>query len=147
MAKKSGKSIYLAAAVLFLGGFGWLLFSGLSSDSVYFVNVSEALAVEAKGGLGQARLFGQVLDDDLRSKEGGLGAVFTLADKDDAGRTMRVDYTGAVPDTFKPGVEVIVEGRMVQGASPAVFKATTLMTKCPSKYEKIREDEKAARKG
>lgn len=147
MAKKSNKSIYLAAAALFLAGFGWLLFSGLSSDSVYFVNVSEALAVESKGGLGQARLFGIVLEDGLAAKDGGLGAVFTLADKDDAARTMRVDYTGAVPDTFKPGVEVIVEGRMAQGTSPATFKATTLMTKCPSKYESIRAEEKAAKKG
>ncbi len=147
MAKKSNKSIYLAAAVLFLAGFGWLLFSGLSSDSVYFVNVSEALAVESKGGLKQARLFGTVLEEGLEAKEGGLGAVFTLADKDDTSKTLRVDYTGAVPDTFKPGVEVIVEGRMAQGVVPATFKAATLMTKCPSKYEKIREEEKAAKKG
>lgn len=147
MAQKSSKSIYIAAAVLFLAGFGWLVFSGVSSDSVYFVNVSEALAVEAKGGLKQARLFGIVLEEGLAAKQGGLGAVFQIADKDDGTKTMHVDYTGAVPDTFKPGVEVIVEGRMAQGAVPATFKATTLMTKCPSKYEKIREEEKAAKKG
>jgi cytochrome c-type biogenesis protein CcmE len=52
-----------------------------------------------------------------------------------------VDYSGAVPDTFKPGVEVIVEGGMQPEAG--VFKASTLMTKCPSKYEKMREEEKA----
>lgn len=143
MAKRSSKSIYLVAAALFVTGFGWLLFSGLSGGSVYFVNVSEALAVESKGGLGQARLFGMVLPDDLSRKEGGLGAVFTLADKDNPAMTMRVDYTGVVPDTFTPGVEVIIEGRMGSEA----FMATTLMTKCPSKYEKIREEEKAAAKG
>jgi len=38
-----------------------------------------------------------------------------------------------VPDTFKPGAEVIVEGRMEQGGA---FNAKTLMTKCPSKYQK-----------
>ena len=43
-------------------------------------------------------------------------------------------YSGAVPDTFKPGVEVIVEGGL--DASGGVFNATTLMTKCPSKYQK-----------
>ena len=45
---------------------------------------------------------------------------------------MNVSYRGAVPDTFKPGAEVIVEGGM---AGPQ-FAARTLMTKCPSKYQK-----------
>ncbi|EPR42798.1 CcmE/CycJ protein [Desulfovibrio sp. X2] len=141
MAQRSSKGIYIAAGLLFLAGFGYLLFSGLSSNSVYFVNVSEALAVQAKGDLKQARLFGVVEPQDLSTKNGGLGAVFTLADKDDASKTIRVDYTGAVPDTFKPGVEVIVEGRMGRQA----FDATTLMTKCPSKYKKMREEEKSAK--
>jgi cytochrome c-type biogenesis protein CcmE len=52
-----------------------------------------------------------------------------------------VDYAGAVPDTFKPGAEVIVEGGMKPASG--IFKAGTLMTKCPSKYEKMREEEKA----
>ena len=45
---------------------------------------------------------------------------------------MNVSYRGAVPDTFKPGAEVIVEG----GMSDRHFAARTLMTKCPSKYQK-----------
>ena len=35
---------------------------------------------------------------------------------------------------FKPGAEVILEGSFAQGGKE--FLATTLMTKCPSKYEK-----------
>ncbi|WP_029894197.1 cytochrome c maturation protein CcmE [Desulfohalovibrio reitneri] len=141
--KKSPKSVYLAAAVLFVGGLGWLLFSGLSQDGVYFVNVSEALAVESSQGLDKARLFGQVLPGDLERKRNGLGCVFTLADKDNRQQTIRVDYTGAVPDTFEPGVEVIVEGGMRDG----IFRASNLMTKCPSKYEEKREEEKGAEMG
>ena len=44
MAKKSGKNVYLAALLLFLGGVGYLAYSGFSENSVYFLNVSEALA-------------------------------------------------------------------------------------------------------
>lgn len=141
--KKNSKGVYIAALCLLLGGLGWLLFSGLSENSVYFVNVSEALAIEP-GKLANARLFGTV-DDDVTGGPGTMHAAFTLMDKDDASRTIRVDYAGAVPDTFKPGVEVIVEG----GLDPAsgVFKAKTLMTKCPSKYKKQREEELEARKG
>jgi len=39
-----------------------------------------------------------------------------------------------VPDTFKPGAEVIVEGGF--DSASGVFGANSLMTKCPSKYEK-----------
>jgi cytochrome c-type biogenesis protein CcmE len=62
------------------------------------------------------------------------GIQFSLADKERPGETIRVSYSGAVPDSFKPGVEVIVEGSMQ--APDSIFAAHTLMTKCPSKYKK-----------
>jgi len=134
MAGSGKKSIVVAAVVLFLGGLGWLVYSGLSEGSVYFLNVKEALATPA-AKLTQARLFGTVAAEDLTKAPGGLGVSFHLADKDDPSKTIFVTYKGAVPDTFKPGAEVIVEGGMLSGQQDA-FAATTLMTKCPSKYQK-----------
>jgi cytochrome c-type biogenesis protein CcmE len=64
----------------------------------------------------------------------GPGVSFTLLDKDNPGETLRVSYRGAVPDAFKAGAEVIVEGGLDGEAK--TFKATTLITKCPSKYQK-----------
>ena len=133
MAKKSGKGLYAATLLLFLAGVGYLLFSGLSENSVYFLNVSEALAMPSDK-LGSARLFGTVKDEGLTRLEHTPGVRFQLEDKDNASQTLWVLFEGPVPDTFKPGVEVIIEG----GLNPAEgqFKAETLMTKCPSKYEK-----------
>lgn len=138
--KKNSKGIYIAALCLLLGGLGWLLFSGLSENSVYFVNVSEALAIEP-AKLSNARLFGTVDDEDVQGGPGTMGVSFRLLDKDNTSKSIMVTYKGAVPDTFKPGVEVIVEG----GLNPdtGVFTARTLMTKCPSKYKKQREEELA----
>ncbi|WP_320007812.1 cytochrome c maturation protein CcmE [Maridesulfovibrio sp.] len=133
MAKKGGKGVYFAALILFLGGLGYLIYSGISQDSVYFLNVSEALAME-ESELGQARLFGKVAPQNIESKSGGLGVSFDLTDQKKATQTIRVDYSGAVPDTFKEGVEVIVEGNFVNGHQ--MFRATSLITKCPSKYQK-----------
>ena len=133
MAKKGGKGVYIAALILFLGGLGYLIYSGISQDSVYFLNVSEALAME-ESELGQARLFGKVAPQNIESKAGGLGVAFDLTDQKENTQTIRIDYSGAVPDTFKEGVEVIVEGNFVDGHK--MFKATSLITKCPSKYEK-----------
>lgn len=140
--KKGGKGVYIAALVLLLGGVGWLVFSGVSEKSVYFVNVSEALAMDP-GKLTQARLFGTVAAAGIEQSADGLGVGFTLLDKDDASKSLRVQYRGAVPDTFKAGVEVIVEGSF---GRDRVFGATTLITKCPSKYEKVREEELKARR-
>lgn len=133
MAGNSKKSLYAVAAVLFLGGLGWLIASGLDEGAVYFLNVREALAMKPEQ-LKQARLFGTVAEQGIVSAPGGLGVSFTLIDKDDAQKTMQVVYTGAVPDTFKAGVEVIVEGGVAPGGNG--FAANSLMTKCPSKYQK-----------
>jgi cytochrome c-type biogenesis protein CcmE len=43
-----------------------------------------------------------------------------------------VVYRGSVPDLFKPGREVVVEGTLVRGTFVAV--PGSLVTKCPSKY-------------
>jgi cytochrome c-type biogenesis protein CcmE len=132
MAKNSNKIVYAVALVLFLGGLGYLIFSGLTQDSVYFLNVSEALA-EDRAEIGNARLFGKVSPQNLAVVDGKLGADFDLIDKLEPGKSLRVSYRGALPDTFEPGVEVIVEGAFSSGGEE--FVARTLVTKCPSKYE------------
>ncbi|QJT08449.1 cytochrome c maturation protein CcmE [Oceanidesulfovibrio marinus] len=136
-AKKSNTPVYLALALLLLGGVGFLVFTGLSEDSSYFLNVSEALAMEPTK-LDQARLFGTVHARDIRMSQDAPGVAFILEDKDDTAKTIHVTYHGAVPDTFKAGAEVIVEGGL--DPSSHVFGATTLMTKCPSKYQKQNRD-------
>lgn len=132
MAKKSNKAVYIVALVLFLGGLGYLVFSGLTEDSVYFLNVSEALA-EDRTQIKQARLFGKVSPQGLEVLDGKLGANFDLIDKMETTKSLRVEFKGALPDTFKEDVEVIVEGAFSPDGQ--VFMARTLVTKCPSKYE------------
>ena len=63
--------------------------------------------------------------------QGGLH--FTLKDDGpaNAART-RVLYTGSVPDLFKVGRHVVVEGTLRNGVF--VAKRDSLVTKCPSKY-------------
>ncbi len=133
----TNKIVYIAAFLLFAAGMGYLLFTGISQDSVYFLNVAEALAMEPEQR-SQARLFGTVGQERIERKSGALGVEFDLQDKENTQEAIRVDYAGAVPDTFKPGVEVIVEGHFTHGGQD--FTATQLMTKCPSKYEKKNRD-------
>lgn len=130
--KKSPKMMYLVAFCLIFSGVGYLMVTSISQNSTYFLEVSEALAMDVDR-LDRARLFGMVGQADLERDADALGVTFNLHDKEDARQIIRVRYTGAIPDLFAPGVEVIVEGGINSGEN--MFMASTLMTKCASKYE------------
>ncbi|BAV92299.1 cytochrome c maturation protein CcmE [Candidatus Desulfovibrio trichonymphae] len=132
MARNPNTSLYLVALLLFAGGGGYLIHSGFSENSVYFLNVAEAKAA-SPDKLTRARLFGTVAQEGIAKHRTGAGVTFCLEDRDNAGQTIVISYSGAVPDTFKAGAEVIVEGGLGQEGR---FMAKTLMTKCPSKYQK-----------
>jgi cytochrome c-type biogenesis protein CcmE len=61
----------------------------------------------------------------------GSGLHFRLRDVKGTA-TVPVVYTGNVPDLFKPGRDVVVEGRYANGVFTAI--PGTLVTRCPSKY-------------
>jgi cytochrome c-type biogenesis protein CcmE len=58
---------------------------------------------------------------------------FRIRDRDGTG-SMPVRYSGAVPDPFREGREVIVSGRLEKGTF--VAERDSLVTKCPSKFTK-----------
>ncbi|WP_461834811.1 cytochrome c maturation protein CcmE [Desulfothermus sp.] len=126
--KKSKNNPYLIAFLLIFSGFIFLIYTSIKSESVYFLNVSEALAKQDLK-LKNARLFGIV---GKNIKKNGNYIEFPLVDKDYPDKKILVKYSGGLPDTFKIGSEVIVEGSF----KDHIFDARTLMTKCPSKYQK-----------
>jgi len=125
------KKSYILAFCLIFGAIGYLAFATIQENKVYFLNVSEALAM-GKNKIKQARLFGLVSKRDFHKTKGGLEVSFLLMDKKNPQEIIPVFYQGALPDTFKPGVEVIVEGKMDKDK----FIASSIITKCPSKYKK-----------
>jgi cytochrome c-type biogenesis protein CcmE len=133
MTAQKNTFLYIAALGLFLLGVGYLVYSGLTENSTYFLNVSEALAMPPDK-LQTARLFGTVKEEGMAKLADEAGVRFQLEDKDNRAKTLWVVYRGMIPDTFKAGAEVIVEGR--RSETDSQFHAKTLMTKCPSKYQK-----------
>jgi len=57
---------------------------------------------------------------------------FRVADRDNAGESIPVTYTGTVPDPFRGGREIVLTGSVEKGVF--VGEPDTLVTKCPSKY-------------
>jgi cytochrome c-type biogenesis protein CcmE len=82
---------------------------------------------ELKGRTEKVMLSGRVLAPVAR------GDVNTFRLRDPKGTaSVRVSYPGGLPDQFKVGRDIRVEGRLVNGVF--VGDAGTMITKCPSKY-------------
>lgn len=76
-------------------------------------------------------LTGKVVAGSIKRQGDQLG--FRVMDRE-GGKSVAVKYEGTVPDPFREGREVIVTGRLVEGA--LVAEPGSLITKCPSKFSK-----------
>jgi len=121
---------------LFLGGtivvaaVAYLAFAGVERGWVYTLGVDQYVGnVEQQGK--RIRLCGKVGEEQLDIRKGQLAANFQLKGETAA---LGVAYKGVVPDMFKAGAEVVVEGQRDSGG---VFQADVLITKCASKYEEM----------
>jgi cytochrome c-type biogenesis protein CcmE len=86
---------------------------------------------ELKGHKGVVSLYGRVVGPVQGAGYARNGLRFRVADRK-GHASVPVVYRGSVPDQFKLGREVIVNGQYEHGAF--VAKRNTLVTKCPSKY-------------
>lgn len=75
-------------------------------------------------------LTGRVVEGSIRRE--GREIQFRVADRDDPSKAVPVTYSGAVPDPFRDGREIILTGVMEDGVF--IGKRDTLITKCPSKF-------------
>ncbi len=115
-----GLAIALAVALLAT--------AGIKEGLVYYLPVDEFLADSGRQG-GRVRLHGTVSEANYESDPAGLHARFELVGTE---HRLSVESRGVVPDLFKAGREVVVEGRL---DDEGVFRGDTLLTKCASKYE------------
>jgi cytochrome c-type biogenesis protein CcmE len=83
------------------------------------------------GHTGRVSLAGYVLGPLRGDAHSAPGLRFTLRDRNGKA-TVPVVYRGSVPDLFRPGRDILVDGRLRDGVFVAI--PGTLVTKCPSKY-------------
>jgi cytochrome c-type biogenesis protein CcmE len=118
------------AGILLAGAVGYLAFAGVQKGWVYTLGVDQYVEQPAQHPQ-RVRLCGKVGEDSLEMNKAQLWAKFQIRGEK---AFVPVAYKGVIPDMFKPGAEVIIEGkRDPQG----VFQADMLMTKCASKYEEM----------
>lgn len=103
---------------------GYLIYTASGGSAEYYLTVSE---LRSHANSGDVRVAG-VVQDDVQKTNGGLHVTFT---EKDVTASVPIDYSGALPDIFKPGITVVAEGRL---GNDGVFHARTLLAKCPSRF-------------
>jgi len=121
--------IGLTALVLGLA-LGGLLWSTLSEGTEYYKRVDEVMTNPAHWQGKALRLHGFVVRDSIMRKRDLLEYRFEIESR---GRTLRVMYSGIVPDTFKDEAEVVLKGRLESDGFHV--DPNGVMAKCPSKYQ------------
>lgn len=122
--KKFAIVIVGAAALLVL----WVAL-GFEGNELPYVTIEELREMVPSRPNKRFRLGGGVQAGSVvRGEKDPLALTFALEQGDE---TLPVNYHKIVPDMFKEGGEVIVEGYYADG----IFEADNLMTKCASRYE------------
>jgi cytochrome c-type biogenesis protein CcmE len=103
----------------------FLLYTSIAGGGTPTVQPSELA-----GKTGRVSLVGRVVGQPAGDAHAG-GLRFRLRDVEGT-KTVRVVYRGSVPDLFRSGRDIVVDGRLRSGTFVAV--PDTLVTKCPSKY-------------
>jgi cytochrome c-type biogenesis protein CcmE len=77
------------------------------------------------------QMTGEVVKGSVRHL-GEEGIAFQVVDRKGASKALPVTYKGTVPDPFRGGREIVLEGSVANGTF--VGEPETLITKCPSKF-------------
>jgi cytochrome c-type biogenesis protein CcmE len=121
---------FIIGGLAILAAVIYLVYANTQANALYYMTVSElkhctictTQSVRVAGVVQQ----GSIVRDDQKQL-----VTFVIAQ---GGQQLAVSYSGVVPDIFRPGIEVVVEGHYV-GQGP--FHAQNLLAKCPSKFQAV----------
>jgi len=123
------KKKYIIGGIIILLALGYLSYIVFSSSVTYYVTVSEFKARGTELYNTDVRVSGEIADNTIDWNAEDIELRFTIAEGDE---TMKVIYQGVQPSGFKPGSNILVEGKY---HSDDILWASQLIMKCPSKYE------------
>lgn len=116
--------VALSAAVVLAAALIYTSFSASSSA----VEPSQLLA--SADPAQSYQLTGKVVDGSIKQRSNGID--FRVRDREGTA-SVPVSYTGAVPDPFREGREIIIQVR--KAGATYVGEKDSLVTKCPSKFK------------
>ncbi len=127
--KTGGKLKFLIGGLLILGAIAYVTISSFQSNAIYYLTLKE-LNTQRSTIINQPVRVNAPLDkSSIQFDDKTLTLKFNMKDGD---LILPVVYKGVKPDTFEQGESVVAEGKL---GSDGVFTASTILVKCPSKYE------------
>jgi cytochrome c-type biogenesis protein CcmE len=120
---------FVVAGAAIAGAILYLVVANTGASARYYMTVGELRAC-ASCAAQTVRVAGTVTAGSVARDAATQTVRFTISDGT-AASGLAVIYGGVVPDVFKAGVQVVVEGRLSHG----VFQASSLLAKCPSKFQ------------
>ena len=127
MKAREKRLVFVAVGIMGVGVAAWLAVGALRSNISYYFSPSQVMANEAPAHA-VYRLGGLVVKNSLARQPDGLTVVFDVTDN---AQTVKVSYTGILPDLFGEGQGVVTKGRMGPGG---VFVAEEVLAKHDESY-------------
>lgn len=125
--KQGFRHVRLVVALVVASLLGtFAVYTAFADSSIPVLMVAQAQAYEGQ----KVRLEGKVTHS-TGDAAAASGLRFTVKDYKGS-ETLPVVYSGAVPDAYKVGRDIVIDGTLKDGVFTAV--PDTLVTKCPSKY-------------
>jgi cytochrome c-type biogenesis protein CcmE len=119
---------FLFAGIAILAALAYLIYANTQANAQYYMTINELKGCSTCGiesvrveGVVQA---GSIVRDDQQQQ-----VKFVITE---GAQTLPVTYTGVVPDIFRNGAQVVVEGHYSSQSN--FLQAQTLLTKCPSRF-------------
>jgi cytochrome c-type biogenesis protein CcmE len=137
------QSRFVAGALVLVGVVGYLAVTGMKDSMMYYYTPDELAAKVAADPSARelgAKMGGRVVPGSVTFDQRTLDLRFTIVDIATGRTTYPVHYNGPLPDTFEEGRDVVAEGKL---GADGTFQATTVLTKCGSRYEAVEEDFRA----
>jgi len=124
---------FLLAGIAILGAVLYLVYANTQANAVYYMTIPE-LKHCTTCATQSVRVAGYVQAGSIKRDDQTQSISFVI---EDSHQTLPVVYGGVVPDIFRAGVQVVVEGHYNYNADAGTqpFQAQTLLAKCPSKFQ------------
>jgi cytochrome c-type biogenesis protein CcmE len=127
MTRKRKRLIFVLAGLVLLGSATWLTLSALQDNLVFFYSPTDIYTKGVTAGR-LLRLGGLVASGSIKRESDGKTIDFTVTD---GKNSIPVIYAGDLPDLFREGQGVVVEGRLQADGN---FSASTVLAKHDEKY-------------
>jgi cytochrome c-type biogenesis protein CcmE len=123
---------FVAAGLAVAGAVAYLIFANTSASAAYYLTIGQVRTCHTCADRA-VRIAGQVAPNSIVRNDATQVIHFTITDSSaGSGAGLPVVYNGVVPDIFRGGVTVVVQGKL---AASGQFQAQTLLAKCPSKFQ------------